>query len=161
MKFNLNKISKEDFLKIKEKDVMFITNPGRMGDEDGLTFIIKQDNEYKIYRIDGFIYRSKDTKESEYISLHDVKKQFPKWNETWKNNSNENYKGKYTYLYMGYENGLAVDNSIYSEYKTYLDEKVEEFLEKEKDKESMKFAAIFNSWEDAFLNMINNKNKKE
>lgn len=159
MNFNVNKISKEDFLKIKEEDVMFITNPGRMGDEDGITFIIKQDNEYKIYRIDGFIYRSKDTKESEYISLHDVKKQFPKWNETWKNNSNENYKGKYTYLYMGYGNGLAVDNSIYNEYKTYLDEKVEEFLEKEKDKESMKFAAIFNSWEDAFLDMVNSKKR--
>lgn len=100
MKYNVNKISKEDFLKIKEEDIIFITNPGRMGDEDGLIFIIKQDNEFKIYRIDGFIYRSKDTKESEYFSLHDVKKQFPKWNETRKNNSNENYKGKYTYLYM-------------------------------------------------------------
>lgn len=161
MKFNLNKISKEAFLKIKEEDVMFITYPGRMGDEDGITFIIKQDNEYKIYRIDGFMYRSKDAKESEYISLYDVKKQFPKWNETWKNNSNENYKGKYTYLYMGYGNGLSVDNSIINEYKPYLNKRVEEYLEKEKDKESMKFAAIFNSWEEAFLNMINNKNKKE
>lgn len=78
MKFNLNKISKEDFLRIKEEDVMFITNPERMEDEDGITFIIKQDNKYKIYRIDGFMYRNNDIKESEYISLHDVKKQFPK-----------------------------------------------------------------------------------
>lgn len=62
---------------------------------------------------------------------------------------------------MGYGNGLAVDNSVYNEYKPYLDDKVEEFLEKDKDKESMKYAAIFNSWKDAFLDMVNNKNKKE
>ena len=52
-----HKISKEEFLKINEDDVMFITNPGRMGDEDGSTFIIRQDNEYKIYRLDGWMYR--------------------------------------------------------------------------------------------------------
>ena len=49
MKFNINKISKDDFYKINEEDVMFITNPGRMGDEDGSTFIIRQNNEFKIY----------------------------------------------------------------------------------------------------------------
>ena len=43
MRFKSNKISKKDFLYINEEDVMFITNPGRMGDEDGSTFIIKQD----------------------------------------------------------------------------------------------------------------------
>ena len=32
MEFIENKISKEDFFKINEDDVMFITNPGRMGD---------------------------------------------------------------------------------------------------------------------------------
>ena len=54
-KLNLNKIKKSDFLKIKEEDVMFITNPGRMGDEDGSTFVLKEDNHYNIYRIDGCI----------------------------------------------------------------------------------------------------------
>ena len=38
---NYNKINKPNFLKLNEADVMFITNPGRMGDEDGSTFIIK------------------------------------------------------------------------------------------------------------------------
>ena len=160
MEFIENKISKEDFLKLNEDDAMFITNPGRMGDEDGSTFIIKQDNDFKIYRIDGWMYRNNDLKESEYISLQDASKQFPKWYETWKNSNDKNYKGKYTYIYMGFGNGLSVDNSIFNEYKPYLDEKVEKYLEEKEDKESLKFAAIINSWESAFINMIKNKNKK-
>ena len=32
--FKPNKITKDDFLNINEDDVMFVTNPGRMGDED-------------------------------------------------------------------------------------------------------------------------------
>ena len=34
-KIEMNEISREDFFKLKEEDLMFITNPGRMGDEDG------------------------------------------------------------------------------------------------------------------------------
>ena len=30
MDFKINKIAKDDFFKINEEDVMFITNPGRM-----------------------------------------------------------------------------------------------------------------------------------
>jgi len=37
----IHKISKFKLIKIDEDDLMFITNPGRMGDEDGMTFIIK------------------------------------------------------------------------------------------------------------------------
>lgn len=50
-----NKISKEEFLKLNEDDIMFITNPGRMGDEDGSTFIVKQENKFRMYRVDGCI----------------------------------------------------------------------------------------------------------
>ena len=155
-----NKISKEDFLKINEDDVMFITNPGRMGDEDGSTFIIKENNKYKKYRLSEWMYRRKDFNEKEHISLDDTIKQFPKWYETWKNSDNKNYKGKYKYLYMGFGNGLSIDNSIYNEYKPYLDKKIEEYLEDKEDKESLKYAAIYNVWEEAFLNMINNKKIK-
>ena len=77
----VNKISKSEFIKLNEKNLMFITNPGRMGDEDGSTFIIKHGNE-------------------------------------------EEYKGKYKYLYMGFGNGLSIDNSIYSEFEPYLNNKV-------------------------------------
>lgn len=156
-KLKINKMSKDDFLKINEDDVMFITNPGRMGDEDGSTFIVKQGKNYKAYRLSEWMHRSKDFNESEHISLDDALKQFPKWSEAWKNSNNENYKGKYKYLYMGFGNGLSVDNSIYDEFKTYLDEKVEEYLKDKEDKESLKYAAIFNVWEEAFRNMVNNK----
>ena len=47
----INKISKEEFLNIDEDDIMFITNPGRMGDEDGSSFIVKKNNEFIIYRL--------------------------------------------------------------------------------------------------------------
>ena len=157
MEFKENKISKEDFLKIKEDDVMFITNPGRMGDEDGSTFIVKQDDKFKIYRLDEWMYRSKDFNENKHISLNDALKQFPKWSKTWENSDNKQYKGKYKYLYMGFGNGLSVDNSIFNEFKPYLDEKVKEYLEGKEDEESLKYVAIFNVWEKAFINMINNK----
>ena len=156
-KLKINKISREDFFKINEDDVMFITNPGRMGDEDGSTFIVRQDNEFKIYRLDEWRYRGKDFKAREHISLHEALKQFPKWNEVWQNSNNKDYRGKYKYIYMGFGNGLSVDNLIYNEFKFYLDERVEKYLQDNEDKESLKYAAIFNVWEDAFNDMINNK----
>ena len=141
-----NKITKDEFLKINEDDVMFITNPGRMGDEDGSTFIIRDGNEFKIYRLSGWMSRNNG---SDHISLEDAINQFPKWDEAWKNNDKENYKGKYKYIYMGFGNGLCVDNSIYNEFKPYLDEEVEEYLQDKENKESLKYAAIFNTWEEA------------
>jgi len=154
-----NKILKKDLFKINEDDIMFITNPGRMGDEDGTTFIVRKGNKFKIYRIGDWMYRSKDFNIDEYISLEDTSKQFPKWYNTWENADNENYHGKYKYLYMGFGNGLSVDNSIYNEYKPYLDKKVKEYLESssDKDDEGLKYVAVFNVWEEAFLNMIENK----
>ena len=37
--FKENKITKTDFKKLKEDNVLFITNPGRMGDLDGSYFV--------------------------------------------------------------------------------------------------------------------------
>lgn len=149
--FKTNKISKEEFLKINENDVMFITNPGRMGDEDGTTFIVKTGNDFIIYRIDGWMYPKNGEKVE--ITLDDALKQFPKWDEAWKNGNNEKYK----YLYMGFGNGLSVDYSIYNEFKPFLDKKIEEFLEDKEDKKSLKDSAIFSVWKQAFINMMNNK----
>ncbi len=147
-----NRISKSDFLKLDEKDLMFITNPGRMGDEDGSTFIIKDGNSFTIYRVDGWMY-GKDPE----ISLDDARKQFPEWSNTWK--EGESSKGKYKYLYMGFGNGLCVDRSIYDEYEPYLNSIVEEHLEgkTKEDKENLKYAEVFNAWEIAFTNMIKDK----
>ena len=121
----INKISKEEFLNIDEDDIMFITNPGRMGDEDGSSFIVKKNNEFIIYRLSEWMYRSKDFNEIKHISLNDALNQFPKWHEAWKNGDDENYHGKYKYLYMGFGNGLSINNSIYNEFKPYLDKKID------------------------------------
>ncbi len=147
----INTISKEDFLKLNEDNVMFITNPGRMGDEDGATFIIKEGSNYIIYRLDGWMYPS-DLKDN--ITLEDTKKQFPKWYEAWENSNDENYQGKYKYIYMGYGNGLCVDNRIYDDFKPFIDKLVNEYLSDKEDKESLKYAAIKRVWMDAFNNMI-------
>ncbi len=152
-----NKISRNDFLKLNENNLMFITNPGRMGDEDGITFVIKNGNELTIYRVDGWMYPKKGEKVD--ISLDDALKQFPKWKDAWYHGSKEDYKGKYKYIYMGFGNGLSVDNSIYSVFEPFLNEAVEEYLEDcdDKEKENLKYAAIYTVWEDAFINMANDK----
>ena len=140
MKFEEKRISREEFFKIDEKNVMFITNPGRMGDEDGITFIVKDNNEFKIYRLGDWMYRTKDFNEAEFISLDDAESQFPEWLEAWKNEENKDYKGKYTHIYMGFGNGLSVDNKIYEDNqksianREELDKKIKEGLSEEENK---------------------------
>ena len=150
------KIEREEFLKLDEKDLMFITNPGRMGDEDGTTFVIKNDKEFNIYRIDGWMY---STREENIISLEEVSKQFPEWYEGWEHFNDKDYQGKYKYLYMGFGNGLSVDNSIYSEYEPYLNYLIEKDLEgnTEEEKESLKYSTIFKMWDKALIDMANDK----
>jgi len=152
-----NKIVKSELEKLKEDDLIFITNPGRMGDEDEITFIIKRENELTVYEVDGILYRKKNKKTD--ISLDDVLKQFPKWHDTWKNSNDKGYKGKYKYLYMGFGNGLSVDNCIYSEFKNYLNELVEDYLKNNNnsEKESLKYAAIYNVWENALISYSKEK----
>ena len=158
-KHQVNKISKIDFMKLNEEDVMFITNPGRMGDEDGSTFVVKNGNELFLYRVDGFMYPNRTTTKEYNITIKDMKKQFPKWHEAWKHGNEKDYKGKYQYLYMGFGNGLSVDNSIYNEFKPYLNKLVEEYLKDKKDsKEDLKYAAIYNVWQEALMKMLEEKN---
>ena len=64
------------------------------------------------------------------------------------------YLGDYK---TGFINGLCIDKAIYSEFEPYLKELVDEYLKDSKDKESLKYAAIFNVWESAFINMVNDK----
>ena len=146
-----NRISKSDFLKLDEKDLMFITNPGRMGDEDGSTFIIKDGNSFTVYRVDGWMYQ-KDPE----ISLDDARKQFPEWFNTWEHFKDKDYKGKYKYLYMDFGNGLSIDNTIYKEFEPYLNNLVKKKLEKNKD-ESHESGLIYNLWEQAFTNLAKDK----
>ena len=144
-------IKKKDLLKIKEEDVMFITNPGRMGDEDGITFFVKQENKYSKYRINGLMYPNRSIKKEEQITLKDVSKQFPKWKDAWHNATNKEYTGKYKYLYMGFGNGLCIDNLVYDDYKLYLDKEIKSYLkENKKDLEYI----IYDVWEKALMKMI-------
>ena len=153
--FKTNKISKTEFKKLNEDDLLFITNPGRMGDEDGTTFIIKNNNELTIYRIDGWMYPSRNEKDT--ISLEEFSKQFPKWREVWKKSKEKDFNEKYKYLYMGFGNGLSVDNSIYNIFEPYLNCLKEQELKESNDKESFKYSAIYNVWTKAFINMVNDK----
>ena len=149
----INRISKDDFLQLNEEDVMFITNPGRMGDEDGSTFIIIKDNEYICYRVSGWMFGNRS--DENYISISDMLKQFPKWQDAWDNGSNPNYDGKYVYINMGFGNGLSVDKSIYEMFKPYLDEEAE-FIKRERKLEEVDSACYFNAWKKAANKMINN-----
>ena len=143
----LNHISKKDFFKLKEEDVMFITNPGRMGDEDGSTFIIKDGDNYLLYRVSGWMSRNHD------IDLEDMEKVFPMWIDAWKNSINEKYEGKYKYYYMGFGNGLCVDKSI----SDIFDKNLElELSGKEEDR----YGLIFRLWDKVAIKTINELNGK-
>ena len=151
----IHKISRTELYQLSEEQLMFITNPGRMGDEDGVTFIMRQDNEFTIYRVDGLLYPNEDNT----IILGDLEKHFSKWFDTWKHSSDNNFNGKYKYLYMGFGNGLCIDYSIYKEFELYLNNLVDKYLEKcvDDDKEKYRYSAIFNVWEDAFIDMVSDR----
>ena len=153
--FKINKISKSNFLKINEDNVMFITNPGRMGDEDGSTFIVKDNDYLIIYRVDGWIYPTRNDKNENIITLSEFANQFPKWYDAWKNSKDKNYSDKYQYLYMGFGNGLCVDKTIYNEFEPYLNDLVTECLNNEND--GVISFAIYKVWKNAFINMVNSK----
>ena len=159
-RYEPKKIMKEEFYKLGEDNVIFITNPGRMGDEDGSTFVIKTDNELTIYRVDGWMYPNE--KNSDFISMEEMVNHFPKWIDAWKNGYKEGYNGKYRYLYLGFGNGLCIDNSIYKEFEPYLNELVEEYLaaNNNAEKEEYRNVAIYYVWINALIKMAEDKNIK-
>lgn len=154
MHLKREKITKKRLFKLKEDNLMFITNPGRMGDEDGCTFIIQKGKIVKrfiCYRVSGLMY----SKNSE-ITLDDLEKVFPKWIEAWNNSSNKEYDGKYNYVYMGYGNGLCVDKSLYNIFKLELEHviRIKKSLNEVEDEKSI----IYNSWEEAVEQMARRHN---
>ena len=148
-----SEITKEEFEKLDEKDVMFITNPGRMGDEDGSNFIIKIGNIFYPYRVSGWMYPPINTE----ITLDEFSKKFPLWRDMWNKSSENSNNEKYTYVYMGFGNGLSIDNSIYEEFKPYLLEEVKKIKESRGDtgdNPSFNYPA----WQSAFVRMCQDKN---
>lgn len=154
----MHKISREEFNSIKEENVMFITNPGRMYDEDGTTFIIKNDNEFIIYRISGWMYGDRD---DNYISLEDTFKIFPEWEKRWHNSQDEQLKNKYKYIYTGFGNGLSIDKSIYDEYYKYLIDKVKKHKSYNlKDGDNYNPSINISVWDEAFFKYAKDHNIK-
>lgn len=81
------------------------------------------------------------------------------WIDTWNNYSKEGYSGKYNYIYMGFDNGLCIDKSIYDEFITYLIEEVKNYesYNPSKDVLNQEGRIYFNTWKKAYINFINNK----
>ena len=148
-----NKITKEDFFKLDEKDLMFITSPGRMGDVDGSTFVIRKDDKYTMYHVGGWYNPKVDEKD---ITLDDMFKVFPEWRKTLIKQS-ENYSGKYVFIPMGFGNGLCVDKSVYDEYHPYLLEQVKKHeTYSEEDGKDYNICLNYPSWIPALEKMLYN-----
>ena len=150
---NYNKITIDEFLKLDENNLMLVTNPGRMGDEDGSYFIMKDNDKLVAYRISGWMYGQK---ENNSVSFDMMCSHFPKWKETWKNAAKEDYDGKYKFVYMGFGNGLCIDKRIYEEFNKFL-ELVVSKDPRYKSEEKIP-APYYNSWEKALLLYVNEKN---
>ena len=135
------KVTDEDIKKFNEDNLMFITNPGRMGDLYGSTFVMKEDNELKEYYLDN-IFRS--------TSIVDV---FKEWKNTVSNDDNKS--DKYNYVYMGFGNGLCVDKRRYAKYYPYLLEEVKkDDLYEEESGDNYNPCINYSVWEKALDNMI-------
>ena len=138
------RVNDEDIKKFNEDNLMFITNPGRMGDMYGSTFVMMEDNKLKEYYCEN-IFKS--------ISIVEV---FPEWKRTVSNTNNES--NKYKYIYMGFGNGLCVDKRIYDKYYPYLLEEVKKddmYYEEEKDNYNP--CLNYSHWEYAIDKMIENE----
>lgn len=171
-----NNIKRSEFLRLDENNLMFITIPGRMGDEDGCNFIIKDKNEFKLYRINGWMYPDKTIDPYTFISLDDVYYKFPKYEQTLINVKNKkisednnftiiNDDSEYAYIYMGFGNALCVKKSIYYDFKLYLDKLIIEYKINNKDKNNNNNkdnpipSFIFTEWLHAVNLMIQNNKK--
>jgi hypothetical protein len=150
------KITKEEFEKLDEKNLIFITNPGRMGDTDGSNFIVKIGNVFYPYRVSNWMY-STDKAE---ITLEEFSKKFPLWMDMW-NKADENENEKYQYIYMGFGNGLSIDKSIYDEYYPYFESVVKSNEDYEEDENgNYPYHIAYNSWDTAFIEMCEDKKYK-
>ena len=148
-----NSITLEQLKKITEDQLMFITFPGRMGDEYGCTFVIGDGKSLCIYRIDD-LDRFK----------YNIYRQFPRLIEALNDHKGREsmaFKG----IYMGYGNKLFVNKSVYDDYKKELDDAIKKEIEKMKVEndydESLKdyypIMLCFTQWEKALVYYSRNK----
>ena len=116
-------ISEEDFKKLKEENLLFITYPGRMGDIEGCSFVMKDKDMIKFYRIENlYTYKA---------NIYEI---FPKWKDSLEKYKKKDSSSKYEIIYMGMGNLLGVDKTIVELFKSKIkeiDEKIESTLDKE------------------------------
>ena len=129
MLINEKKLTIDDLEKLKEDELLFITYPGRMGDINGCSFVIKSNNKIIFYRIDN-LYKFKGN----------IYEKFPKWNEALKNYSEKKKSNKYEIIYMGMGNLLAVDKSVFRKFEALIKERTNE---------------IKGNYEDCYFNLWN------
>lgn len=138
------KVNEDDIKKFSEDNLMFITNPGRMGDMCGSTFVMKEGNTLKEYYCEN-IFKS--------ISIVEV---FPEWKKTIEDKDNKS--DKYKYVYMGFGNGLCVDKRIYDKYYPYLLESVKkDDMYYEADGDNYNPCINYSYWKYALDKMIENE----
>ena len=148
-----NRITKEELYNLKEDELMFITNPGRMGDVDGSYFIMNNNGEYKLYRVDGWYYNDKCD-----IKINDMFKVFPLWSEAWDKNVDNPDDSKYVFVPMGFGNGLCVDRRIYDKFYPYLLSEVKkQDMYSEEEGEDYNSCLNYPSWMNAVEKMIEDK----
>lgn len=150
-----NRINRNDFFEINERDVLFITNPGRMNNIDGSTFIINTANGYKAYYIDGWYFHDKT--DDDFISYSEAMEHFPNWRAAI-GQMEDKRSLKYRFIYMGFGNGLCVRKDIYEFYIKYLNNAVDQFAKEEGindiEKEEQKYSIIYNVWTKAVVDMF-------
>ena len=135
------KVTDKDISKFNEDNLMFITNPGRMGDMYGTTFVMNENNELKEYYLDN-IFKSTN-----------IVKVFPEWKNTI--STKDNKSNKYKYVYMGFGNGLCIDKRIYDKYYPYLLEEVKkDDLYAEEDGDNYNPCINYSHWKNALDKMI-------
>lgn len=105
----LHEISLDELRKLKEEDVLFITSPGRMGDEAGSTFLVKSGDGFVAYRVDWAVENPK-------ISREELDSVFPLWHH---HGGSETYS-VYVMFFSGMGHKLFVKRDIYNDFMPFL-----------------------------------------
>lgn len=145
MKVKEEEITLEQFKRLNEDDLLFITFPGRMGDVYGCSFVIKENEKIKFYRIEDL-----------YTFKGNIYEKFPNWDITLKKYSQKKDSDKYNIIYMGMGNLLGVNKKVYKRFETLLKEKKSEVEVIENYDEELKLGiTCFKYWKEIVYKMFN------
>ena len=164
----IERMTRPNFLRLDENNIMFIRGLGRMADNDMIFFIVKENDDFKCYKIDGLTHDNGVGK-YDYISRDDIDYKLPYWKAT-QNMTLPiitlgevycNTTSKYVCIFLGFGDTICINNSIYEKYEKYLKKEIEDFPENHPDKKEFdKTARIEWQWFVAALNYIHSQKKK-